>query len=102
MGLFFFSAGVGALAAYCSDRLSAVAGVELLTPSDAHAGLVHVRLRELDFEACVGALAERGVTVRAVPDTQSLRVSCAFFNIRADIDRLVDALKALSPSRASR
>jgi selenocysteine lyase/cysteine desulfurase len=46
----------------------------------------------VDLGGCVASLDKRGFTVRAVPDTNSVRVSCAFFNTPAEIDGLVKAL----------
>lgn len=85
------------LTAYCRQRLSGVAGVEVLTPAAATAGLVHVRLPGVDLDACVAVLQEHGVTIRSVPDTQALRVSCAFFNTPQEIDRLADLLRQHTP-----
>jgi L-cysteine/cystine lyase len=85
-------ARVADVADYCYARLSAEAGFEMVTPESTRAGLVHVRMPGVDLEASVARLAEAGLTVRSVPDTRSLRISCGFFNTRAEIDRLVDAL----------
>jgi len=93
-------ARTAALADYCYGRLSEVAGVEMLTPGSARAGLVHVRVPGLDLEACVASFIEHGVTLRSVPETGSLRISCAFFNTEAEVDRLVDLLaRALAAAR---
>jgi len=59
-----------------------------VTPADALAGLVNFRLRGVD----AAALGAQGVTIRAIPETNTLRASCAFFNTQAEIDRLLAAL----------
>jgi L-cysteine/cystine lyase len=80
------------LAAYCYSALAELPNVELVTPVDARASLVNIRVPNVDLDTCVTALSNQGFTVRSVPDTQSLRVSCAFFNTSAEIDGLVKAL----------
>jgi L-cysteine/cystine lyase len=80
------------LAEACYERLASRTLVELLTPAYARAGLVHFRLPGADLERCVAALAQHGVTIRSVADTQSLRVSCAFFNTHAELDGLLEGL----------
>jgi selenocysteine lyase/cysteine desulfurase len=55
---------------------------------------VHFRLPGADLEACVARFATAGLTIRGVPDTRSLRVSCAAFNTEAEIDRLCDVVTA--------
>ena len=88
------------LADYCYQRCSEVPGVELLTPQNARARLVNLRLPGVDLAAAVVALGERGVTIRAVPDTASLRISCGFFNTVAELDRLVELLAMLQRGHA--
>jgi L-cysteine/cystine lyase len=84
------------LAAYLVEQLALVPGVELVTPSDAHAGLVCFRFAGVTddgaLDACVAYLAERGVSLRSVNETRCLRVSCSFFNTEAEIDQLVQLL----------
>jgi L-cysteine/cystine lyase len=77
------------MADYCYQRLAALDRIRMLTPVDARAGLVNVQLPGVDLDACVAQLGDHGITIRAVPDTDALRVSCAFFNTTAEIDRLV-------------
>ena len=89
-----------ALADYCYRQLSQATGVQMLTPPEARAGLVHVRLPGVDLEATVASLAAHGVTVRSVPDTSSLRISCGFFNTEAEIDRLAELLQHLPAGAA--
>jgi L-cysteine/cystine lyase len=80
------------LASYCYARLSELPNVEMVTPKQSRAALVNIRLPGVDLDACVGMLGDQGFTVRAVPDTQSLRVSCAFFNTSVEIDGLAKAI----------
>lgn len=78
------------LATYCHERVRELPGVEMLTPRAALAGLVSFRLG--DPVRAVTYLREHGVIVRSIPETQSIRVSCAFFNTTEEIDRLVELL----------
>jgi L-cysteine/cystine lyase len=81
------------LAVYLISQLASVPGVELVTPSEARAGLVCFRLEgETDLDGCVAYLAEHGVSLRSVGEARCLRVSCGFFNTEAEVDQLVDVL----------
>lgn len=92
-------ARVSDVADYCYTRLEGEPGVEMVTPADARAGLVHFRLDGADLDGLVAQLASEGVTVRSVSDTQSLRVSCGFFNTLSEIDRLVDVVRRARAAR---
>jgi L-cysteine/cystine lyase len=81
------------LAGYLALQLAGVPGVELVTPTQACAGLVCFRLAsDTNLDARVAYLAEHGVSLRSVGETRCLRVSCGFFNTEAEIDRLVELL----------
>jgi L-cysteine/cystine lyase len=82
------------LSQYCYAALAALPNVEMVTPADARGSLVHIRVPGVDLNRCVAALSDQGFTVRSVPDTQSLRISCAFFNTHAEIDGLVKELSS--------
>jgi L-cysteine/cystine lyase len=92
---------VAQLADSCDVQLRGIDGVEVITPADARAGLVCFRVSEVDVDACVAQLSADGLTVRSVADTNSLRVSCGFFNTQAEIDRLVAAVRQLRPTGAA-
>jgi L-cysteine/cystine lyase len=80
------------VASYCYKRLSELPRVEMVTPPDSRGSLVNIRLPGVDLDTCVAALSDQGFTVRSVPDTQSLRISCAFFNTQDEIEGLIRAL----------
>jgi len=79
-----------ALAAYCHAALTELPHVEVLTPAGALAGLVCFRV---PGDGWVGRLEQRGVTARWIPEARCLRVSCAFFNTEAEIDRMIAVLR---------
>jgi L-cysteine/cystine lyase len=83
------------LATYCYQRVSALPGIEPLTPREALAGIVNLCFsNDVDLDGVVTSLQDERVTVRSIPDTRSLRVSCAFFNTVEEIDALCRALAA--------
>jgi L-cysteine/cystine lyase len=88
------------MAEACNVQLSGIEGVEVITPSEAHAGLVCFRVADADLEACVAQFGADGFTLRSVADTSAIRVSCGFFNTEAEIERLVDAVRRLTLTRA--
>ena len=87
-----------ALAARARAALSAVPGVEVLTP-DEHAGLVSFRVAGVTAEAAVRSLASRGYLVRSIPGWDAVRVSCGFFLLEEEIDGLAEAVGAIRYGR---
>jgi L-cysteine/cystine lyase len=91
-----------AIARYCRRQAGQLASADVLTPPADMAGLVAFRLEGAEPERCVEALAQRGITIRAIPDNGSLRISCGFFNTEADIDTALGALANVQSSVGSR
>jgi L-cysteine/cystine lyase len=75
------------LTAAAIDRISRTPGLTVLTPRAAHAGLVCFTVSGAEPAACVSYLYDHGVTIRAIPDNGSLRLSCGFFNTPEEIER---------------
>ena len=92
------------LSAYCLDRVAAESSFRLVTPRDAHAGLVNFTVDGLgsDVIPCVNQLAEEGITLRYIPDNLALRLSSGFFNTEAEIDQALDAVARYAAGRGSR
>ncbi len=86
---------IGELTRACGDRLRMMAGIEVITPPTATAGLLNFRVPGADLAACVERFDAAGITLRSVPDTNTLRVSCGFFNAEAEIDCLVETVGGL-------
>lgn len=81
------------LARHFQDRVSAMDGVEMLTPDADHlSGLVSFRFPNVDPMACVQYLTERRVLIRSIPDNGALRVSCGFYNTEEEVDRVVELI----------
>jgi L-cysteine/cystine lyase len=53
-----------------------------------------------DAAALAAALYERGVILRDLPGTGTLRASCGWWTNEDDLDRLLDGLRALAPAAA--
>jgi L-cysteine/cystine lyase len=79
-----------AAAARCRDKL-AEAGFEVVTEPD-QATLVTFRVAGDPAEASARCF-ERGVVLRDMPGTQTLRASCGYWTSDDDLDRLVEALQ---------
>jgi selenocysteine lyase/cysteine desulfurase len=110
--------GLEAIAARCgmlSERLraglDALAGVELLDLGSAHSAIVSFRLPGHDSGAVLARAAQAGVVIGASPpdstrlDAQArhlgpiLRASPHYFNVEAEVDRLVDLCATIAGGR---
>jgi L-cysteine/cystine lyase len=86
-------AAIRELAGYCLEQVGQLPGVEVLTPKqEPLSGLVAFRLPGVDVTKVVEDLAAAGVSIRSIPDNQAFRISCGFFNTRAEIDRALGLL----------
>jgi L-cysteine/cystine lyase len=82
------------LAGYCLERVGELPGVEVLTPDqEPLSGLVAFRLPGLDVTKAVEELSAAGIAIRSIPDNQAFRISCGFFNTRAEVDRTLGLLE---------
>ena len=86
---------IWALADYAHRTLAVVPGVTVLSPAEAHAGLVTFIVTGYDPPRVVLKLAEEGIILRSLPDPSALRICTGFYNDEADIDRLAKALEAV-------
>jgi L-cysteine/cystine lyase len=81
------------MARLAADRLTAVAGVELMTPRDHMATLVTFRIAGWPAEAALDELGARVFAVaRTVPHLDALRISVGFFTSEAELDRFIEAV----------
>jgi L-cysteine/cystine lyase len=94
-----------ALASYAVRRLLEVPGVRLVSPREGPAlsGLVCFRVGDLDPDLVTATLWEReGITLGGRQSNttshyvESTRLSAANFNIEADVDRVVEALREVA------
>ena len=79
---------VRAVQAATRAALTALPGVEIVTPPGPQAGLVAFRLAGCAPERAAERLAAEGVVVRSVPRPNALRASVGFFTDEADLARL--------------
>ncbi|MDA8217702.1 MAG: aminotransferase class V-fold PLP-dependent enzyme [Dehalococcoidales bacterium] len=78
------------IAASVREQLAAIAGVKILTPSNA-AGLLCYSVAGADVEAMTKRLVAQGVVVRSVREPSCIRASLGFFNTEQDVERLAEA-----------
>ena len=86
-----------AMAALAAERLSAIAGVELLTPRDRMATLVTFRIAGWDSESILAELASRTFAIaRTIPALDAVRLSVGFFTTEAEIERVAAAIELIA------
>jgi L-cysteine/cystine lyase len=86
-----------AMARTAAERLSAIDGVELLTPPDRMATLVTFRLRGWDAATALTELAARTFAIaRTIPPLDALRISVGFFTTEDEIERVATAVELLA------
>jgi L-cysteine/cystine lyase len=86
-----------ALARRTAGLLGAIPGVEILTPADRMATLVTFRIEGWPAEAALEELGRRVFAIaRTIPGLDALRLSVAFFNTEAELERLADAVAELA------
>lgn len=93
-GFDFMSARIRGLTAEVYDGLLEYSGVEVTTPREARAGLIHFRVRgQRDVTALKKLFTRRNIDVKACVDTATLRVSPSFYNNSEDIRRFLNVLE---------
>jgi L-cysteine/cystine lyase len=97
VGLDWVYARGGAMARAAADRLAAIPGVEVLTPSHQMATLVTFRI---DGWTQAEAMAELGARVFAIIRTidalEAIRISVGFFTTDEELDRFLEAVELLA------
>ena len=79
------------------DRLTAIEGVEVLTPELRRATLVSFRIRGWSSQAVMDELGARiFAIVRVVPQVDAVRLSIGWFTSEEEIDRVVDTITMLA------
>ena len=85
------------LAAWAHDRLSAIPGVEVLTPRDRMATLVTFRIAGWTPEDARVELGARVFAMtRTIPLLDALRISVGFFNSEEELERFFEAVELLA------
>ena len=83
------------LTAYAYAKLQTLDGVTYYTQPDAGSGLITFGLDGYDPPRVMVKLNEDGIVVRYLNLPAALRIAVGFYNTEQDIDRLIDALKAV-------
>jgi L-cysteine/cystine lyase len=96
LGWDWIHARVAEAAAAARERLSAIPGVEVLTPAGHQAGLIVYRIAGVDPEAADARLQQQGIRGRWVPHPRALRVSAGFYTDDADLDRMASAVSLIA------
>lgn len=87
----------GAMARTAADRLTAIDGVELLTPRDRMATLVTFRIRGWTAEEALAEIAARTFAIaRTIPSLDAVRLSIGFFTTADEIERVAAAIALLA------
>ncbi|HVQ22175.1 MAG TPA: aminotransferase class V-fold PLP-dependent enzyme [Candidatus Saccharimonadia bacterium] len=87
----------GRLARQTATRLSAIDGVTLMTPLDAMATLVTIRVAGWRCEELREALAQQVFAItRTIEPLDGVRLSIGFWNTELELDRVVEAVATIA------
>jgi L-cysteine/cystine lyase len=78
------------------DQLALVEGVDILTPREGIAGLIHFTIAGVAPADAVKALADANILIRATPTPELIRASVGFFNTEEEVGRVSEAVKTLA------
>jgi L-cysteine/cystine lyase len=97
VGLPWIHARGRAMAEAAVDRLTAIDGVEMITPRDRMATLVTFRIRGWDAQSALDELAGRTFAIaRTIPPLDALRLSVGFFTTEDEIERVAAAVELIA------
>ncbi len=86
-----------AMARRAHDRLSAIPGVEVVTPRDRMATLVTFRIAGWTADAAVEELGARVfAVVRTIPLIDAIRISVGFYTSEAELERFMECVELLA------
>jgi L-cysteine/cystine lyase len=86
-----------AMARLAADRLTGIAGVELLTPRDRMATLVTFRIAGWTPDEALAELSGRIFAIaRTIPDLGAIRISVGFFTTADEIERVATTVELLA------
>ncbi len=83
------------LAATARRELALIKGVTVITPDQRVAGLISFRVAGVKPPRLVELLAERGIVIRKITETNCVRASINFFNTDEEIEQLIKAIAAV-------
>ena len=97
VGLDWFLTRGPALAAWMHERLSAIDGVEVVTPHGAMATLLTFRIAGWEPQLALDELGARVFAIaRVVPTVDALRISVGAFNSEEELERFAAAVELLA------
>jgi selenocysteine lyase/cysteine desulfurase len=100
VGLAWIEARSRHLADHAIRGLTAIAGVEILTPPGTAGCIVAFRVDGWSADAVLDELGARVfLLASSVPDLDAVRIGTGFFNTEAEIDRVVDGVELLAAHR---
>lgn len=86
-------ARIAELNRYAAQALSAIPGVQLLSSRPGESGLLAFTLRDQKPDEVVTYLNEQHrISIRTIPEMNSMRISTGFYNTEEEIDTLAQAL----------
>ena len=84
---------------YAYNTLQSVPGLHIITPKAGASGLLTFTIEGMDPTDIVNYLREKhNIFIRTISEIGALRISTGFYNTEGEIDILVKALSAYSPS----
>jgi L-cysteine/cystine lyase len=92
LGMDWVHERIARLGQYAWEKLSAVDGVNVITPKDRMAGLLSFSVEGVEPPALVEKLAEDGIIIRNIGFPTCSRLSTSFYNTEEDIDRAVESI----------
>ena len=100
VGMAWATTRISALGAYARQALSALDGVQVVTPADRSAGLLSFTVTGIDPEDLSNRLhADHNITIRFVAqyinNPRAARIAVGFYNTEAEIDQLCEALQTI-------
>jgi len=86
-----------ALARAAADRIGAIPGVVLVTPTERMANLVSFRIPGWPLDAAFDEISHRSFAIfRTLPDVDALRISVGFYNTEAELERFAEAVELVA------
>lgn len=82
------------------DQLASIDGVDILTPREGIAGLIHFTIVGMTPADAVKSLADANILIRATPAPELIRASVGFFNTEEEVARVAQAVATLASGGA--
>ncbi|MCL6445607.1 MAG: aminotransferase class V-fold PLP-dependent enzyme [Alicyclobacillus sp.] len=94
-GMDYVFTRIHGLSGQLMEQLLDLENARVITPRDSRAGLVSIRLPNVDLPALARAAADRNIVVRIIPERQMVRISTALYNHEDDLSRVVSFLSSI-------